>query len=81
MGVSLRGTFIIDKEGVLRHASVNDLPIGRNVNEVVRLVQAIKHTDENGEVCPGGWTPGKPTMEGKHDSEKTKSYWKNVLSK
>lgn len=80
MGVALRGTFIIDKAGILRHSSINDLPIGRSVEESLRLVQAIKFNDENGDVCPAGWTPGKPTMEGSHTSEKTKSYWKKVMA-
>ena len=81
MGVALRGTFIIDKNGILRHSSINDLPIGRSVEESIRLVQAIKFNDENGDVCPAGWTPGKPSMEGSHSSQKTKDYWKKVMGK
>ena len=81
MGVALRGTFIIDKKGILRHSSINDLPIGRSVEESIRLVQAIKFNDENGDVCPAGWSPGKPSMEGSHASQKTKDYWKKVMGK
>ena len=54
-GVSLRATFIIDTKGVLRHMSFNDLPVGRNVDEYLRLVKAFRFTDENGEVCPSKW--------------------------
>merc|ERR1712212_842122 len=61
-GVSLRGLFIIDGKGILRQATVNDLPVGRSVDETLRLVQAFKFTDEHGEVCPAGWRKGKKTM-------------------
>ena len=47
---------------VIRHMSINDLPVGRNVDEVLRLVKAFQHTDEHGEVCPANWTPGQDTM-------------------
>jgi peroxiredoxin (alkyl hydroperoxide reductase subunit C) len=66
--VSLRGLFLIDKEGVIRHALVNDLPLGRNVDEALRLVDALQFTEEHGEVCPANWREGedamKPTAEG-----------------
>merc|ERR1712133_257947 len=61
-GLSFRGLFIIDGRGVLRQITVNDLPVGRDVDEVLRLVQAFKFTDEHGEVCPAGWRKGKKTM-------------------
>lgn len=61
-GVDLRGLFIIDGDGVLRQATINDLPVGRSVDEVLRLVQAFKYTDEHGEVCPAGWNPGAATI-------------------
>lgn len=54
-GVAFRATYIIDKEGVLRQCSINDLPVGRNVDEVLRLVKGFQYTDEHGEVCPSGW--------------------------
>merc|ERR1712165_400884 len=61
-GVAFRGLFIIDGNGVLRQITVNDLPVGRDVDETLRLVQAFKFTDEHGEVCPAGWRKGKKTM-------------------
>ena len=51
-GVALRATYIIDGEGILRHMSMNDLPVGRNVDEVLRLVQGYQYVDQHGEVCP-----------------------------
>ncbi|KAI0471006.1 thioredoxin-like protein [Xylariaceae sp. FL0804] len=61
-GVALRGLFIIDPKGVLRQITVNDLPVGRDVAETIRLVQAFQFTDEHGEVCPAGWQNGAQTM-------------------
>ena len=61
-GVALRGLFIMDKEGKVRHATINDLPIGRSVEEVLRTLKAIQHFDQHGEVCPANWTPGSPTI-------------------
>jgi len=61
-GIPLRGLFIISDKGILRQITVNDLPVGRSVDEILRLVQAFKFTDEHGEVCPAGWTPGAKTM-------------------
>lgn len=61
-GMSLRGLFIIDDKGILRQITVNDLPVGRSVDETLRLVQAFKFTDEHGEVCPAGWKPGADTI-------------------
>jgi peroxiredoxin (alkyl hydroperoxide reductase subunit C) len=67
-GIALRGLFLIDKEGIVRHALVNDLPLGRNVDEALRLVDALQFTEEHGEVCPANWREGeeamKPTAEG-----------------
>ena len=54
-GVAFRGTFIIGPDGTLRQYSINDLPVGRNVDEVIRLVKAFQYVDEHGEVCPSGW--------------------------
>ena len=79
--ISFRGTFIIDKKGILRHTSCNDLPVGRNPEEVLRTVQAFQHVDEHGEVCPANWTPGKKAMDPSHESTKTKSFWKEELAK
>lgn len=60
--VALRGTFIIDKSGVVRHATLNDLPLGRNVDETLRVIDALQHTEKHGEVCPAGWTKGQKAM-------------------
>ena len=61
-GVAFRGTFLIDKEGKVRHAVVNDLPLGRNIDEAVRMVKALQHVEEHGEVCPAGWNEGEEAM-------------------
>eukprot|EP00275_Glaucocystis_incrassata_P002114 EC124791.1.p1 GENE.EC124791.1~~EC124791.1.p1 ORF type:complete len:218 (+),score=54.37 EC124791.1:67-654(+) len=61
-GHSLRGLFIISPEGIIRQITINDLPVGRSVDEVLRLVQAFQFTDVHGEVCPANWQPGKATM-------------------
>lgn len=79
-GVALRGTFIIDDKGVLRHKSINDLPVGRNVDEVLRLVKAFQHSDKHGEVCPSKWTPGKTGMT-PNNSSKLNEFWKNEHAK
>jgi peroxiredoxin (alkyl hydroperoxide reductase subunit C) len=57
-GVALRGTFLIDKKGIVRSQIVNDLPIGRNIDELLRLVDALQFHEEHGEVCPAGWNRG-----------------------
>ncbi|XP_046839924.1 peroxiredoxin-1-like isoform X2 [Xenia sp. Carnegie-2017] len=72
-GVSLRGLFIIDDKGILRQITVNDLPVGRSVDETLRLVQAFQFTDKHGEVCPAGWKPGSDTI--KPDVDKGKEYF------
>lgn len=61
-GVSFRGAFIIDKKGIVRSQIVNDLPIGRNMDELIRLVDAIQFHEEHGEVCPAGWQKGDAGM-------------------
>jgi peroxiredoxin (alkyl hydroperoxide reductase subunit C) len=67
-GVALRGSFLIDKDGIVQHMVVNNLPLGRNIDEMLRLVDALQFTEEHGEVCPAGWKKGesgmKPTSEG-----------------
>lgn len=60
--VAFRGLFLIDKEGVVRHTVINDLPLGRNVDEVLRMVDALQHFEENGEVCPANWSKGKDAL-------------------
>ncbi|XP_031627144.1 peroxiredoxin 1 [Contarinia nasturtii] len=61
-GIPFRGLYIIDSKGNLRQITVNDLPVGRSVDETLRLVQAFQFTDEHGEVCPAGWKPGSKTI-------------------
>nr|XP_023019454.1 peroxiredoxin 1-like [Leptinotarsa decemlineata] len=61
-GIPFRGLFIIDGKGILRQITINDLPVGRSVDETLRLVQAFQFTDEHGEVCPAGWKPGGKTL-------------------
>ena len=60
--VSYRGTFLIDKNGIVRHQVVNDLPLGRNVDEALRMVDALLYHEEHGEVCPANWNPGKEAI-------------------
>lgn len=63
-GIALRGSFLIDKEGVVQHQVVNNLPLGRNVDEMLRMVDALQFTEEHGEVCPAGWKQGEAGMKG-----------------
>lgn len=61
-GVALRASFLIDKEGVIQHQVVNNLSLGRNVDEMLRVVDALQHTEKHGEVCPAGWIKGDTGM-------------------
>ena len=61
-GVAFRGSFLIDKNGVVRHQVVNDLPLGRDVDEMLRMVDALQFTEQHGEVCPAGWKQGEAGM-------------------
>ncbi|MBI5937478.1 MAG: peroxiredoxin [Betaproteobacteria bacterium] len=61
-GVAFRGSFLIDKAGVVRHQVVNDLPLGRNIDEMLRMIDALQFTEQHGEVCPAGWNKGKAGM-------------------
>lgn len=73
-GVALRGLFIIDKEGVIQHSTINNLAFGRSVDETLRTLQALQYVQENpDEVCPAGWKPGEATM--KPDPEGSKEYF------
>jgi len=71
MGVALRGTFLIDKEGLIRHAVINDLPLGRSIDEALRMVDALAFHEAHGDVCPANWQQGEdamtPTAEGVAD--------------
>jgi len=75
-GIALRGLFLIDPEGVLRQMTVNDLPVGRSVDETLRLVKAFQFVEKHGEVCPAGWTPDAPTI--KPSPEASKEYFQKV---
>ncbi len=70
--VALRGSFLIDANGIVRHAVINDLPLGRNVDEMLRMIDAQQFTDEFGEVCPAGWQKGDEGM--KADAEGVADY-------
>jgi peroxiredoxin (alkyl hydroperoxide reductase subunit C) len=70
--VTYRATYLIDENGVVRHESINDMPIGRNVGEFLRLVDALTHNQEKGEVCPANWEEGKEAMKG--NSKSTAAY-------
>jgi len=61
-GVALRGSFLIDTDGTIRHAVINDLPLGRNIDEMLRMIDAMHFTNEHGEVCPAGWNKGQEGM-------------------
>ncbi|RAP32056.1 thioredoxin peroxidase [Candidatus Marinamargulisbacteria bacterium SCGC AG-414-C22] len=82
LGASYRGLFLIDKEGIVRHQVVNDLPLGRNVDEALRLVDALQFTEKHGEVCPANWTQGQQSM--KANQEGLEEYFateeKNTVS-
>jgi len=69
-GVALRGTFLIDKEGIVRHQVVNDLPLGRSVDEALRMVKALQYFENNGEVCPSDWKEGERTIKPGVESSK-----------
>ncbi len=66
-GVAFRGTFFIDKEGIVRHENINDLPLGRNIDESLRIIDAWHHVQEHGEVCPANWEEGEDAMEATPD--------------
>lgn len=66
--VAFRGLFLIDKQGIVQHQVVNNMPLGRNVDEVLRMVDALQFVEEVGEVCPANWSKGKDSMKATHDS-------------
>lgn len=72
-GVALRGLFLIDKAGNVRHMLINDLPLGRSVDEALRMVDALTHFEKHGEVCPANWKPGAKSM--KPDPQGAKAYF------
>ncbi len=76
-GVAFRGSFLIDQEGVVRHQVVNDLPLGRNVDEMLRMIDALQFTEKYGEVCPAGWNQGDDGM--RPDAEGVATYLKDKV--
>ena len=66
-GVTMRGSFLIDEDGAVRHAVLNDLPLGRNIDEMLRMVDALAFHTEHGEVCPAGWNTGDTAMTASDD--------------
>ncbi|MDA7728745.1 peroxiredoxin [Flavobacteriales bacterium] len=66
--IAYRGLFLIDKNGVVQHQIVNNFPLGRNVDEALRMVDALQHFEENGEVCPANWSKGDDAIKGTHES-------------
>ncbi|SDZ90464.1 peroxiredoxin (alkyl hydroperoxide reductase subunit C) [Desulfuromusa kysingii] len=78
-GVALRGSFLIDKEGIVRHQVVNDLPLGRNIDEMLRMVDAVQFHEQYGEVCPAGWNKGDKGMVA--DGDGVSSYLAEQASK
>jgi len=75
-GIALRGLFIIDPQGVIRQMSINDLPVGRSVDETLRLIKAFQFVEKHGEVCPANWTPDTPTI--KPDPKGSLEYFDKV---
>ncbi len=77
-GIALRGLFLIDREGIVRHQLVNDLPLGRSTEEALRIVDALQYFEENGEVCPANWHKGEKTI--KPDPNASKEFFHEVYS-
>ncbi|KAF1948555.1 thioredoxin-like protein [Byssothecium circinans] len=69
-GIALRGLFIIDPNGIIRQITINDLPVGRSVDETLRLIDAFQFTDKYGEVCPANWNPGEATIKATPEGNK-----------
>ena len=76
--VTYRATYIIDEEGTIQHESINNMPLGRNVNEYLRIIDALTHVQEKGEVCPANWEEGKDAMQA--NAQGTKAYLKAHLN-
>tara|TARA_B100000287_G_scaffold393684_1_gene407125 strand:- start:47 stop:679 length:633 start_codon:yes stop_codon:yes gene_type:complete len=66
--IALRGLFLIDKKGIIQHQIINNFPLGRNIDEALRMVDALQHFEEHGNVCPANWQKGKDSMKESHDS-------------
>jgi alkyl hydroperoxide reductase subunit AhpC len=74
-GIALRGLFLIDRDGIVRHQTVNDLPLGRSVDEALRVIDAWQHFEEHGEVCPADWKRGAATI--KPEPEASREFFSN----
>lgn len=75
-GIALRGLFIIDPKGIIRQITINDFPVGRSVDETLRLIKAFQFVEKHGEVCPAGWQPDSPTI--KPDPQQSQEYFNKV---
>ncbi|XBC37821.1 MAG: peroxiredoxin C [Buchnera aphidicola (Meitanaphis elongallis)] len=75
LGVALRASFLIDKQGIIRHQVINDLPFGRNISDIIRMIDSLNFYEKYGEVCPANWTPGKCGI--KATPTGAKQYFKN----
>jgi alkyl hydroperoxide reductase subunit AhpC len=78
-GIALRGTFLLDKQGIVRAATVHDLPLGRSVDEALRVLDALQFFEKNGEVCPADWKPGAATI--KPGVKESKAYFEKAAKK
>lgn len=78
-GIALRGTFIIDQKGIVRAATIHDLPLGRSIDEAIRVLDALQHFEKHGEVCPAGWTKGAATI--KPGVKESKEYFEKAAKK
>src|SRR5262245_24251174 len=78
-GISLRGTFIIDQKGVVKAITVHDLPLGRSVDEALRVLDALQHSEKHGEVCPPGWTKGTAAI--KPGVRESKAYFETAAAR
>jgi peroxiredoxin 2/4 len=77
-GIAYRGLFLIDKQGIVRHQVVNDLPLGRSIDEVLRMIDALNYFEANGEVCPANWKQGHKSMKPTHEG--LSHYFAEVMS-
>ena len=78
-GIALRGLFLIDQKGIVRHITINDLPLGRSVDEALRVLDALQQYEKHGEVCPADWKPGGATINPK--VKESKAYFEKVAAK
>jgi alkyl hydroperoxide reductase subunit AhpC len=78
-GIALRGTFIIDQKGIVRAITIHDLPLGRSIDESLRVLDALQHVEKHGEVCPAGWTKGADTI--KPGVKESKAYFEKAAKK